>query len=89
MKIGSLEWDDENIEHISRHGVTPAEVEDICFELHIAYSGRNDRHILYGQTDNGRFLKVVLKRLHGSRFRPITAFDMSESEKRSYRKRFK
>jgi hypothetical protein len=23
-----LEWDDANIEHIARHGVTPAEVEE-------------------------------------------------------------
>ena len=89
MKIVSLEWDDENIEHISKHRVTPVEVEDVCFGLHIAYSGENNRYILYGQTDNGRYLKIVLKRLHGSRFRPITAFDISESEKRSYRKRFK
>ena len=88
MKFVSLEWYDENIEHISKHRVTPVEVEDVCFGLHIAYSGENNRYILYGQTDNGRYLKIVLKRLHGSRFRPITAFDISESEKRSYRKRF-
>ena len=89
MNIASLDWDDENVEHINRHRVTPTEVEDICFEPHIAYSGTNDRYILYGQTDNGRYLKVVLKRLHGTRFRPITSFDMSESEKRNYRKRFR
>jgi len=89
MKIVSLEWDDENIEHISKHRVTPVEVEDVCFGLHIAYSGENNRYILYGQTDNGRYLKIVLKRLHGNRFRSITAFDMSESEKRNYKKRFR
>ena len=89
MNIVSLEWDDENVEHISRHYVTPAEVVDVCFEPHIAYSGANNRYILYGQTGDGRYLKVVLKRLHGARFRPITAFDMSESEKHNYRKKFK
>ena len=90
MKIDSLNWDDENVEHIiSKHGVTPTEVENVCFGRHVAYSGENDRHILYGQTDNGRYLKVVLERLWGTRFRPITAFNMSKSEKQNYRKRFK
>ena len=90
MKIDSLNWDDENIEHIiSKHDVTPAEVEDVCFGRHVAYSGENDRYIIYGQTDNGRYLKVVLEHLYGTRFRPITAFDMSKSEKQNYRKRFK
>lgn len=89
MKITDLYWDDDNVEHISTHDVTPVEVEDICFETHIAYSGADDRYILYGQTENGRYLKVVLKRLYGTQFRPITAFDMSDSEKRNYRKSFK
>ena len=89
MKISALDWDDENVEHIGKHRVNPVEVEDVCFEPHIAYSGEDDRYILYGQTENGRYLKVVLKRLHGTRFRPITAFDMSDSEKHNYRKRFK
>ena len=89
MKITGLEWDDENVEHINKHRVTPTEVGDVCFESHIAYPGKYDRYILYGQTANGRYLKVILKRLHATRFRPITAFDMSDSEKHNYRKRFK
>ncbi len=89
MKVGGLEWDDANIEHIGRHTITPAEVEDICFGTHIAYRGRHSRYVLYGQTSNGRHIRVVLVRLYGTMFRPVTAFDMSESEKRNYRKRFR
>ncbi len=29
--IHELIWDDWNEEHIARYGVTPKEVEDICF----------------------------------------------------------
>jgi hypothetical protein len=35
MKIDELDWDDNNIEHIARHGVTPQEVEDVCYGFHI------------------------------------------------------
>lgn len=87
MKIGSLEWDDKNVEHIGKRA-TPAEVEAVCFEPHIAVAGKNDRYNLYGQTDDGRYLRVVLECLGGTRFRPITAFNMNENEKRKYRRRF-
>lgn len=89
MKIAGLEWDDVNAKHIARHMVTPLEVEDVCFGQHIAYAGENNRYILYGQTESGRYLKVVIARLRKNLFRPITAFEMSDSEKHSYRKKLR
>lgn len=90
MNIGSLEWDDENVEHIGRHsGISPKDVEDVCFGLHIVYRGKYGRYILYGQTDDGIYLNVVLERLHGSRFRPVTARPMSKGEKHNYKKKLK
>jgi len=32
MEIREFEWDDNNIEHIARHGVFPDEVEDVAFD---------------------------------------------------------
>lgn len=87
MIIDSLEWDDENIEHINRHHVHPEEVEDACFGKHIAYPGEKNRYVLYGQTEEGRYLKVVLESVFRKRYRPITAFNMSDSEKHNFRKR--
>ncbi len=89
MKIEGLEWDDENIEHIGKHGITPSEVEDVCFGPHIANRARNRRYVVYGKTYQGRYIRVVLKRLYGTMFRPKTAYPMSESEKRKYRRRIK
>jgi len=80
--IRELEWDDDNIEHIHHHKVSPVEVEDVCFGLRY-------RYVLYGQTRAGRYLKVVLQRLQGNRFRPITAFDMSDEDKAHCRRRLK
>lgn len=87
MQIGELYWDDENIEHIARHNVSPWEVEDVCFGLHVIKKDRGERYILSGQTIAGRYVNVVIERLHKQVFRPITAFEMSENYKRSYRKR--
>ena len=89
MIIVQLLWDDENIEHITRHQVNPEEVEDICFGLHISGRENGQRYILSGQTAFGRYLNVVVERVGKGLFRPITAFEMSENYKRGYRKRLR
>ena len=86
MNISDLEWDDENVEHIALHNVTPKEVEDVCYGLHISGRESRQRYILCGQTEGGRYLNVVIERIGGGLFRPITAFDMSISYIRKYRK---
>ena len=53
MKIGELDWDDNNIEHIARHGVTPQEVEDVCFGFHIYVREGGQRYIISGQSAGG------------------------------------
>lgn len=85
--IGELEWDDESIKHIARHNVNPKEVEDICFGVHISQKEGNKRYILSGQSAGGRYLNVVVERAGRGIFRPITAFDMSETYKRMIRRR--
>lgn len=87
MIIGELEWDDENVEHIARHGVNPDEVEDICFGLNLSEKEGRQRYILSGQTRGGRYLNVVIERVGGGLFRLITAFEMSEGFKARYRKK--
>jgi len=89
MKIEGLDWDDENIEHIARHNVNPEEAEDVCFGAHISEKTAGQRYILSGQSTDGRYLNVVVERVRKGLFRPITAFEMSENYKRSYRKRLR
>lgn len=87
MRIGQLDWDDDNVERIARHQVTPEEVEDVCFGFHISRAEHGGRYVLSGQSAEGRYLNVVIERVRGGVFRPITAFAMSERYKRSYRNR--
>lgn len=89
MKIDGLQWDDENSEHIGKHGITMSEVNDVCYGQHIAFRARYGRYIVYGKTYHGKYVKVVLKRLYGITFRPKTAYPMTESEKGKYKRRMK
>ena len=87
MIIGELEWDDENVEHITRHNVNTEEVGDVCFGLNLSERESNSRYILSGQTKGGRYLNVVIERIGKGIYRPITAYEMDENYKARYRKR--
>lgn len=86
MKINGLQWDDAHLEKIiTKHGLSPAEVEDVCFGPHYALRARNRRQAVYGQTGGGKYIVVILERLYGSCYRPITAFGMNRKEQRKYK----
>jgi uncharacterized DUF497 family protein len=59
--VRRLEWDEWNLEHVVKHGVTPSEVEEACHghPLEFRRSYKN-RLIVIGTTENGRIISVVL-----------------------------
>jgi uncharacterized DUF497 family protein len=86
MKISGLAWDDVNLEHIiSKHGISPGEVEDVCFGPHYACPAKFNRKAIYGQAVSGKYLMVILELLYDSIFRPVTARGMKQNERRKYR----
>jgi hypothetical protein len=86
VRIESLEWDENNTGHIARHGIEPDEVEEICYGFHIGRKESGQRYILAGKTSSGRYLDVIIEKLAGNAYRPITAFEMSENYKASFRR---
>ncbi len=62
--IRELVFDERNIEHIARHGVTPEEVEEVCYlapHFTRARSKRGRRRYrVIGQTEDGRYLTIFL-----------------------------
>jgi uncharacterized DUF497 family protein len=85
MRIDFLEWDDYRVDHVAQHGVEPAEVWEVCeSRRHIAHREGKDRYRVYGQTLDGRYLFIVLERIRANVFKPITARDMAQGEKRNY-----
>ncbi len=81
----TLEWTEEDIEHIGRHNLELEEVESI-FESKIYYRRNKDFYNFYGRTKGGRILLVITKKLNG-RYKVITARDATPSEKALYVKR--
>lgn len=41
MRIHEFIWPEDRIDHIARHGVTPAEVEETCFGRALVQRGRS------------------------------------------------
>ncbi len=88
MKIDRLQWDITNIEHIARHRITYDEVMEVCFGTHQSKkdAGAKQRYRISGQTSSGRYIHIILEKIKGTYFRPITAFEMTQKQKYKYHK---
>ncbi len=83
--IHQLIWDEWNVGHISRHGVSPEEVEEMCRGEHIALQSYGGRLMLLGMA-RSRILAAVLgpQETEGA-FYVVTARTASKKERRFYR----
>ena len=91
MKIERISWDQEAVDHISNHSVSPKEVEEVLFNarsLPLIMRGREGKYLAYGKTEGGRLLLVVWAAKY-RKTKIITARDMSKKEKRFYKRRKK
>jgi uncharacterized DUF497 family protein len=90
MEIREFEWDDNNIEHIARHGVFPDEVEDVAFDDDPwIRKGRKGTRYMLGYTVAGRYLFFVYVLKGKGVARVITSMDMDDKTKKLYKKRAK
>lgn len=89
MSLSKARPSDWSEDHIAKHNVTMEEIAEVLTAPHVESAGRNDTVLVTGQTEAGRYLLVVaVDEGHGQGF-VITARDMSDREKRAYRKRMK
>lgn len=84
-----LDWDDESVEHIAKHRIEPEEIESVCQRRHLRERGRQGRLYLLGQTEEGRYLFIVLARRRSGHYRVVTAREMTDNERRRYRKKMR
>lgn len=92
MRIDELIWDPWNEEHVRRHGVEPEEVEEAVFDPSTIFlrtrSARSARrYIALGLTEAGRHLFVVLDPFGDGRAYSVTARDMTDGERRWFKRR--
>ena len=82
--ITRLIFDDANLEHIARHGVTEDEVREACESRPLVRRGRYNRLAVYGRTLAGRYVIVILEPPVGGAYYVVTARNMSSVERRRY-----
>ena len=77
-------WDDENREHIAKHGVTPEEAEEIVRGARPPFPEmlEVDKLVVWGATTAGRHLQVVyvLKRPHEVVYDSVSVQDWMDIE---------
>ena len=76
--------------HIHGHGVEDYEVEDVLRSPREDRSGRDDSRVAIGQTQGGRYLRVIYKRdPERDSFFVITAYDVTGKSLTAYRRRMR
>lgn len=58
--VKGLIWDDWNKEHITKHGVSVEEVEEVCHGSYKTVESYRKRILIVGKTKRGRILAIVL-----------------------------
>ncbi len=90
MEINEFEWDENNIEHIARHRVSPDEVEDVAFDDDPwIRRGRKGPRYMLGYTVAGRYLFTVYILKGKGIVKVITSMDMDKKTRKLYRNRGK
>ncbi len=90
MEIIDFEWDDDNIGHMAKHGVSPDEVEGVAFDDEPwVKKGREGTRYLLGYTVAGRYFFVVYVLKGKGSARVITAMDMDDKTRKLYKRRGK
>lgn len=84
-----FDWDEANVGHIARHGITPVEAEGVIRAADVVAENirqGESRAVVVGETASGRTLVVVFTR-RGDRIRVVTAYPANRSQRARYRKR--
>jgi len=90
--ISSIRWTEQSVDHVAKHGILPKEIEEACFGETISpyiRSGKDNLHYVFGRTDAGRFIFVVVKHERPGQVSIVTARDMNDWEKKYFMRRGK
>lgn len=72
-----FDWDSSNISHLARHGVTPAEAEQVILnnpiDLEFSRRGEEPRTVQIGETDQARIL-IAISTWRKQLIRVVTAY---------------
>lgn len=87
LRINGLLFDDWNEEHIACHYIEPEEVEEVCLARPYVSKTHEGKLRVIGQTDDGRYLTIILASRGQGFYYPITERDATDSERRLYQRK--
>ena len=80
-----IRWTPARVSHIARHNVSPEEADEVLFdENNQLRRGKDGRYLLYGRTEAGRRLLLVLADESDGIAGLATARDVTNAERRTY-----
>jgi Protein of unknown function (DUF497). len=87
MRIADFEWDDGNVLHLALgHGIEAQEAEEVFAVAPLFRRTRRRHYAVFGPTQAGRLLVIVFERRSGGVARPITGWDMNDTERRYFQR---
>lgn len=84
LEIERLIWNQININHIAKHGVSLQEVEAVCHTDVLIFKSYGQRLLLIGIAKNERVLTVILEEIDPKTYFPVTARPASRKERQLY-----
>ena len=83
--VETLVVDEHRVAHVARHDITVDEVREVVSGDYVYIQGHQDRWLLIGKTDDGRFLTVVVgEREQANTYGLVTARPARREERRLY-----
>ena len=86
MRIYELIVEPGREEHIARHHVSVTEVEEVVFGTPFIRKTRQERYIIVGQTQVGRYLTVFVAPRGKGVYGLVTARDADDVERKAYQR---
>ena len=82
-----FDWDEGNLNHLAAHKISREEAEQVIVngfaELGYQFQNDEERDVIVGVTNSGRFVTLVLTYRSGA-VRPITGWDTTIAEETQY-----
>jgi uncharacterized DUF497 family protein len=87
MDFLNFDWDEENIRHLARHQISPAEAEELIgnrpLDLNSELRNGEERVMQIGETDAGRVL-IVITTMQGKKVRVVTSWPANKNYRRYF-----
>lgn len=89
LGLDGFEWNDGNINHINKHGVTDKECEEVFPNKPLIinedeeHSKIEKRYRVYGKTISNRYLNIIFT-VRKNKIRVISARDQNKKERKEY-----